>query len=691
MNQKQLEKFFSPQSIAVIGASNHVGKVGNDVMVNLKNNFNGKLYPVNPHDSKVLGFKAFASIADLPETPELAVIIIKAELVIDAVEQLVDKGCKNFVIISAGFKEIGGKGIELENKLQELKNKFKLKILGPNCLGYISTKNNVNASFARSFPLIGNIGFFSQSGALGTAVLDLAQAQQVGFSYFISLGNKLDINESDLLDYFLVDKQTSVILAYLESITDGQNFIQQAKKVTTKKPVIVLKAGKTKEGSQAVSSHTGSMAGVAEVYSSAFKQSGIIEAFDLEDFFALAKGFSCSKLPRGKRVAIITNAGGPGILITDLLMGNGLELAKLSNKTKNILKEKLPEAAATHNPIDILGDAKSDRYQLALEIVATDSQVDSIIVVLTPQKMSEIQQTIQVVGKLNKQIKQTLICCFLGEAEINKYYPDFSHYGLAQFNYPAQAVKVLKEITKYATTKPINYSIKDYHLPVIKSVNQKINLIELNENDSRQILSKYQFPLHRAQMAVNHKEALMIAKKIGYPVAVKVVSSEIIHKSDVGGVKIGINNNQQLIQAISEIESNIKKKQSQAKIDGYLIGEMVDGLQIILGMKRDPQFGPLIMVGLGGIYTEIFKDIAFRIAPFNRQEAQKILEELKIYPLLKGVRGKQPFDKESLVNLIVKLAKFSLIYPQITEIDFNPVMVLEQGRGVKIVDVRMLK
>lgn len=690
---EQLGDFFSPKSIAVIGASNHAGKVGNDVMVNLKNNFSGTLYPVNPKESEVLGIKAYASIKDLPKAPSMAVMIIPASAVIVSLEELAIRGCKNFVIISAGFKEVGGAGVDLENKLGELKNKYKLRILGPNCLGYIATNQNVNASFSRNFPAVGNIGFFSQSGALGTAVLDMSDAQKLGLSYFVSLGNKLDISELDLLDYLVEDKKTAVILAYLESIVDGQAFIDKAKAVTAKKPVIVLKAGKTEKGSKAVSSHTGSMAGAAVAYSSAFKQSGVIEAEDLEDFFALAKGFSYSHPPKGNRVAIITNAGGPGILVTDLLPANGLELAELSEKTKSALKKSLPEAASSHNPVDVLGDAKSDRYRAALESVVGDEAVDSIIVVLTPQKMSDIKETVEVVGQIKQKTKKTIICCFLGEAEITKCYQSFADYQLPQFNYPSQAVNVLGQMAKYSAltiNKKVSAS-KSSGLKVSKKVAEIVSKGNLTEQDCREALSAYDFPLHKAEVVANADEGIKLAKKIGYPLAIKVVSEQVVHKSDVGGVKIGVSNDEELVKAISEIENNIKSKVPGAKMEGYLIGEMVSGLQVIIGMKRDPQFGPLIMVGLGGIYTEIFKDIAFRIAPFDLKEANKMIEELKIYPMIKGARGQKPLDQKALADLLVKFADFSLSYPEIKEIDFNPVMVLESGKGVKIVDVRMMK
>ena len=598
---KTLESFFTPKIIAVIGASNHPGKVGHDVMQNLLKNYSGEIYPINPKDNKVVGKPAYASILKTPKIPDLAIIVIPAEFVTGVIKECGQKGCKNIVIISSGFKEVGPVGAALEKQLVELKKKYKLRILGPNCLGYIATKPAANASFAATFPKIGNVAFLSQSGALGTAILDMAQAQKLGLSFFVSLGNKCDINELDLLDYFAADKNTKVILAYLESIDDGQKFIEVARRVSKIKQIIILKSGKTVAGGQAISSHTGSLAGAAEIYSAAFRQSGVIEAEDVMDFFDLAEGFSYQDFPQGNRVAILTNAGGPGILLTDWLPAFGLQLAELSSTTQARLKKILPLAANTHNPVDVLGDALADRYASALEILIQDKNIDSIIVALTPQRMTQIKDTAEMIGKLKAKCHKTVVLCFMGEEEIVKNYQTFAANHEPQFFYPLEAVKVLSRMYQYGLWQKEKLSL------VAKAKTAKIKLSRISgfitEDVSQQILHQAKFPLYRAKFAKNIKEAVVATKSIGYPVAVKVVSPQVVHKSDVGGVKIGIKNEAELEKAISEMNAQVKKKVSGVRIHGYLVGEMVKGQEVIIGLKRDPQFGAVVMLGLGGIYT----------------------------------------------------------------------------------------
>ncbi len=616
----QLKTFFKPKSIAVIGASNHQGKVGNDIMLNLEN-YPGKVLPINPKDEEVAGKKSYPSILKVPEVPELAIIVIPAEAVLEIVQQCAKKGTKNIVIVSSGFKEIGGDGVAREKKLIDLKNKYSLEILGPNCLGYIATGQKVNASFAETFPKLGNVAFFSQSGALGTAVLDTAEAQKLGLSYFISLGNKSDIDELDLLKYLGHDRQTKVILAYLESITDGGQFIKQAREVSLKKPVIVLKSGKTVAGSQAVSSHTGSLAGSAVVYSAAFKQAGVIEAEDALDFFDLAEGLAYQNYPAGNRVAILTNAGGPGILLTDWLPTFGLELAKLSESTKEKLKAVLPPAANTHNPVDVLGDALADRYRAAFEILIKDKNIDSIIVALTPQRMTQIKETTDVIGKLKDKTDKTVVLCFMGELETIKNYQAFADNHLPQFNYPLEAIKVLSKMYWYGKWRQEQPEVAPAVKPASASKipNWPAGFVE--PDLARKFLAKEKFPLHRALFAKDAASAVKAAKAIGYPVAAQVVSKQVIHKSDVGGVKINIGSDADLTSAINEMNTKIVQKISDVIIDGFMIAEMVKGQEMIIGLKRDPQFGAVVMLGLGGIYTEIFKDVVFQIAPFTLRRA----------------------------------------------------------------------
>lgn len=688
---KNLDVLFNPKSVAVIGASNEKNKVGNDILVNLIKSFSGKIFPVNPNDTEIEGLKAFKSIIEIEEIVDLAIIVIPAKFVLEVLKQCGQKGCKNVVIISAGFKEVGEAGKVMEDQLVAVANEYNINLLGPNCLGYISTLLPINASFSEPFDLKGNIAFISQSGALGTAILDKAFAQKLGIGFFVSVGNKAGIDEIDLMKYFAADDRIKVIIMYLEEIKDGKLFMAEASKISTKKPIIVLKAGKTEAGQKAVSSHTGSLAGSAQAYDTAFAQCGIIEAKGPYDFFNLAKGFSLQPLPQGNRIGIITNAGGPGILLTDLLPENNLKVAKLSDLTKKELKEKLPAAASNHNPVDILGDAKADRYGLAARSVLNDSNVDAVIVLLTPQKMTEVGETAKVIGEIAKVYSKPVFLSFLGENKIVPAYSIFNQYSLPYFDSLSGTTETLSHMLNYKNNQ--NKSKGLAKPEIIKDQNnkfkEKISKKVLTEQDCRDLLLPLKFPLHKAIFAQTEKEILAGAKKVGYPVALKVVSPDIIHKSDVGGVKIGMKNPKELKQGFLEMKKNLNKNIKGAKIDGYLVGEMVSGLEIIVGCKNDSQFGPLVMVGAGGIYTEIFKDVAFRIAPFSLADAKKMISELKIYQLFTGARGKAPLDVNAVAELLVKLGNFCTQFPEIKEVDFNPVMV--KTKGCTVVDLRFLK
>lgn len=684
-NISRLDAFFNPKSVAIIGASAKPGKVGNDIVVNLKNSFADKIYPINLDEKEIEGLAAYPSILKLPGVVDLAIIVIPSRLVAKTVAECGRKKCRNIVIISAGFRELGPVGMKLERQIEKIAQKYDIRILGPNCLGYISNRPPINASFAKAAPPVGNIAFFSQSGALGTAVLDLAQAQKLGLAYFISLGNKLDIDESDLLEYLHSDDKTKVALAYLEDVRNGARFMEAASALSRKKPLVVLKAGKSEEGQQAVSSHTGSLAGSARAYSAAFSQSGAIEASDLEDFVNLAKGFSLQPLPGGNRIAIITNAGGPGVLLTDLLPANGLQLASLSQGSQKKLAAQLPEAASVKNPIDVLGDATPDRYRLALEQAIKDNNIDAIIVALTPQKMTDVAAIAKVVGQACRQSKKTVLACFMGEASITPHYDIFSRYSLPVYAFPNQAVDVLGRMWRYSRWKNNNRKSQLTIKPLSGNRAPKIlNKKALTEIEARKILMPWGFNFHRAGFAGNLAEAEKVAEGIGWPVAVKVVSLKALHKSDVGGVELNIKNNTELERAVSRMKKKIPA------VSGFLVGEMVKGLEIIIGMKRDEQFGPLVVVGAGGIYAEVFNDVSFRIAPFGRETAKEMIDELKIAKILAGVRGQKPLDIDALADILVKLGKAACQLPQIKEVDFNPVMVGAKGQGAKIVDARII-
>lgn len=690
-----LKNFFNPSSVALIGASTTVGKIGYDVLKNLHDSgFSGKIYPVNPKHQEILGYTTYSHVTNIPEPVDLAIIVIPASSVVEVLEECGKKGVKNIIIISAGFKEIGAVGEARERDIKTVGKKYNLRILGPNCLGYINTLLPINASFAQAAPRHGNIAFFSQSGALGTAVIDMARARRLGFAYFVSIGNKVDISEMDLLRYWATDPAIKVILAYIENIEQGQEFIKVARTVTKEKPVIVLKAGKTEKGQRAVSSHTGALAGSTQAYSAAFTQSGVIEVDGVQDLFDFAEAFSYQPLPAHNRVAVITNAGGPGILITDLLPDNQLILADFSEQTKEALQSYLPPAASCINPVDILGDARADRYAYALAQVLNDPNVDAVIVVLTPQKMTEIEATTEQIGVLSKKTAKPIILCFLGEQEIEKHFLLYQKYALPLYEFPDQAVRVLSKMLLYQIWQSAPCVSEQ------KSVNQKslhhqeigkiLHKSQLTEVDCRHVLDLYGCTTNDMFFVLDKSHASKTAENLQYPLALKVVSPQVVHKSEVGGVKVNIPNHQVLLHSIDLIQSTIASRLPEATIDGYLIGQMTTGIQVIMGMKRDPQFGAVLMFGLGGIYAEVFHDVVFRIAPIDYEEALNMIQETKVFTLLKGVRGEEPTDIEAVVNMLVQLSRFSLEFPQIQEIDFNPVMVHRSGEGCEIVDVRML-
>ena len=689
-----LSGFFQPKTIALIGASATKGKLGNDILLNLIATFKGTIYPVHPKNKTVEGIPVFPSILNTPTTPDLAIIAIPAQFVLATLDDIGKCGCKSVIIITAGFKEVGAEGAALEKKMRAIAEQYDIRILGPNCLGLISTRVPLNASFAATMPKPGNIAFFSQSGAMGTAVLDIAKAQRLGIAHFVSMGNKSDIDEIDLLHEFSTDDTVSVIIGYIEDIVDGPIFVEQATKTTAKKPIILLKAGKSQEGQKAVASHTGALAGKAEIYSAAFAQAGVIEVEGTQDLFDFAEGFSYQPLPKGKRIAIVTNAGGPGIIATDFLKQYGLELAELSPKTKKKLRQKLPAHIGIHNPIDIVGDAKADRYEAAVKAVAEDEGIDGVIVLLTPQKMTEIEKTTRIIGAVAKHSDKPFLLGFMGEAEITPFYELFHELQLPQFPFPEQTVKVMASMYSYAKWREEQNNSNKIKLKEI----QKKEVVEyihrkkiLTEADCREILQICNFPVNTTAFITSETDIPSCTESLCHPYALKVVSPDILHKSDVGGVVLNLNSKDEVKTALMTMKQSIEQHLPKAKIDGFLLSEMADGITVIVGVKNDAQFGPVVMFGMGGIYAEVFKDVAFRVAPFTKQEALAMIEETKVAKLLHGVRGDKPADVDVLADLLVKTGEFAVNYPDIKELDFNPVIVQEKGKGVSIVDVRMIK
>ena len=696
-----LEEFFDPKSVAVVGASTSPEKLGYAVLENLVNGGYakvGKIFPINPKADEILGQKAYPSVLDVPENIDLAVIVIPYPYVPAVLEECGKKKIPGVVVISAGFREAGMEGLERELELLEIAKKYQLRLIGPNCLGIIDTFTPINASFSAGTPPQGPMAFMSQSGALGTAILDWAQAGRLGLAKFVSLGNKADVSEIDLLKAWADDKDTNVIMMYSEGLPNGQEFIRVAREVTKKKPVVAIKSGVTKSGSRAVSSHTGSLAGSEQAYQAAFQQAGVLRANDMASMFDMALALGYQPLLKGDRIAIVTNAGGPGILATDALERSGMSLARLEVETIKSLEKQLPDAASAANPVDVLGDARGDRYRFALEIVSTDPNVDGIMVVLTPQAMTEIEDTARAVGSLSHEIDKPVLACFMGEAKVKKGIKVLREFDVPNFSFPERASLAFRAMSQYR-------EIKERKDPVYESFkvdNEAVRqVLERAKQDGRyaigdaeawDILKAYGLSIPRSVLAKTSQEAVEIAGEIGYPVVLKIASPDILHKTDVGGVKVGLETPDQVQDAFELMIYRTERYLPDALIWGCQVQEMAPpgGLEVLIGMNRDPQFGPLVTFGLGGIYVEALKDVTFRIAPFTRLEAQAMLEEIRAKALLEGIRGKPPVDKEAIIDTLLRMGQLVQEFPEIAEFDINPLIVYPKDQGAIAIDMRLV-
>lgn len=699
-----LKSLFEPKHIALIGASRRTESVGYAILSNLiSNGFKGDIYPVNPKADELSGLHCYHTVTEIPYPVDLAIVVVPSVNVPDTLRRCGEKGIRAAIIISAGFKEIGPDGLKLEQELSEVAKRYGIAVLGPNCLGLSNTDSNVclNASFSRTMPRAGNIAFVSQSGALCAAILDYAKGENIGFSKFVSLGNKANINELQVLEYLKDDPKTDVILMYLEDLVDGKSFIQLAREITGDqkhlKPILAIKAGRTPQGAKAASSHTGSLMGSDEVYDAIFAQAGVLRVDSVEEIFHLAAAFSSQPIPQGKRVAIVTNAGGPGIMATDACVRYGLEMAELSSETRKALKLALPPTANLSNPIDVIGDAQHDRYDIALRHALSDPNVDSVIVILTPQAMTDIDEIARVVVRWAKESPKVLLSCFMGFVDVSSGIKILEDNHVPHYKFPEAAARTLAGTVRYKQwiDRP-RTKIKSYpaDLPAVKKIianarAQKRRVLDIYEG--MQILQAYGFPLLPFAVAKNAEEAMMRAKKIGFPLALKVVSSDIIHKFDVGGVKINLTTAKELKLAINEMTSVLAKHQPNAKVDGFLIQQMgKKGREVILGMNRDPHFGPILMFGLGGIYVEVLKDVTFRLAPVRELGAKRMIESIRSYRLLKGVRGEAPADMTAISECLSRLSQLSCDQHEISEIDINPLVVYDDKLGAHVIDARII-
>ncbi len=693
-----LESFFQPRSVAVIGASREAGKLGHDVLKNLVDyNYSGVLYPVNPKGEPILGLTCYKSVRDIPGEVDLAVIVIPAKFTLDAVKECAAKKVRALIIITAGFKEMGREGAELEKKVTDVARAGGMRIVGPNCLGLINTQFNLNASFAAGMPEKGDVAFMSQSGAFGTAVLDWAIGERLGLSKFVSVGNKADVDETSLLEAIGADPDTGVILGYVESVQDGPGFMRVARRVTRQKPVIIFKSGHSAAGAKAASSHTGALAGSDNAYNSAFKQCGILRAREVVDMFDWGLAFSCQKGIKGPNIALVTNAGGPGIIATDAVERSRLKMAQISKETVDALRGVLPPAANFYNPIDVLGDAKADRYDFAIRAALKDPNVDGVVVVLTPQTSTEPVPTAEAIVKAAREFGKPIVAAFMGGPRTQEGFRYLMDHRIPAYHFPERAVSAMDALYR----QRMWVESPQGEVPVFnvdrKAVAARFKEarasghLQLGEQEAREVIAAYGFRLPSSVLCPTADEAVAAAVKIGFPIVMKISSPDILHKSDVGGVKVGLQNEKEVREAFAAMMENVRRKMPKADIRGVLIQQMVKGgRETILGMTKDPQFGPMIMFGLGGIYVEVLKDVSFRIAPLTRADAETMVSEIRSIALLKGVRGQAPADLDAVVDGLLRLSQLASDFPEIVEIDLNPFLAFARGEGAMAVDARIV-
>ena len=700
---KDLEHVFYPKSVAVLGTNRVVGTVPHDIFANiLKDNFQGIVYPVSPKERSVASVRAYKYVIDSPDPVDLAILVFPSSVCNLALEQCGQKGVKSAIIISAGFREVGAAGKQREEEIKAIAQKYNISFIGPNCLGVINTDplSHLNASFARKMPQEGNIAFLSQSGALCTAVLDYAQAKHIGFSKFVSFGNKANINEIDLMRYLKNDPKTKVILIYLEEITDGVALMKAAQEVISEsgKPVLILKSGRTSEGAAAAASHTGSLAGSDEVCDAAFKQAGIIRCTTIEEMFNNAIALAYQPLPLGKRVAIITNAGGPGVLATDAAIKQHLDLAKFSDATLEIYRKSLPATANIKNPVDVIGDARADRYKVALGGALQDPGVDGVLVILTPQSMTDIENIAEEVCNTVGKFDKPAYASFMGEKDVAAGIDILQQRSIPHYILPESMCRAFASalfFKHHRDTKPeepqtfSGIAKEKARLVIQQAISDGRNY--LPEEESVTILEAYGLPTLPSGLAYSRQEAISIAERIGFPVVMKVDSDDIVHKFDVKGVLLDIRTAGAAGEGYDSILTNIEKAKPGARIKGIYIQKMVTkGEEVILGVKRDPSFGAVIMFGLGGLFVEVFRDVSFRVAPVGPRSASEMIREIRAYSMLAGARGKKPRDIRSVEEAIQRLAALALDNPEIKELDINPLIVNDEGGGCFVADARIM-
>jgi len=693
-----IRAFFEPASVAVVGASRQKGKVGNEIVAALvAGGFGGPIYPVNPKAEEVEGLRCYSDLDAIGSVPDLVIIVVPAKVVPGVMRQAGRIGVKQAIIITAGFKEVGEEGRALEKEVVQIARSSGMRFIGPNCLGIMVPGSRLNASFGGELPEVGRIGYISQSGALLAAILDLARANHTGFSVLASIGNKADVDELDMIRALGDHDQTTVIAGYLENITDGDAFVREAERISRAKPILLMKSGGTGAGAKAASSHTGSLAGSETAYEVVFDRAGIVRCDSIKTQFDYAQAFGDQPLPAGPNVAVITNAGGPGIMAADAVERSGLTFAALTEDTMAALSANLPPAANVTNPVDVLGDALADRYEMACAAVLADPNVHAAIVLLTPQAMTECTATAQTVVRVCRDHPgKPVLACFLGAEKIAEAADVLRRGRIPQYDSPEAAVDTLRAMQDYVRWRARPKRVVTLFAVNRRKVEQIIDrhlrrdLREIGEVESKEIIEAYGFVTPSGSIATTADQAAEIADQLGYPVVLKIWSPDIVHKSDVGGVKLNLASAQQVRDAFDLMMVRVPRKAPDANILGVLVQEMCGtGKEVILGMHRDPHFGAMLMFGMGGTTVEVLKDVSFHLAPITADEAKEMLVRTKTYQILKGVRGEEGVDIDAVAEGLQRLSQLVTEFPQIQEMDINPFVVGPAGSTPIAVDARI--
>jgi acetyltransferase len=700
---KKLDSIFKPKRIALIGVSNNPNSVGGITLRNLVGGgYNGVVYPVNPKREAVFGIPCYPDVKSLPKVPDLAVIMTAAQFVPQIVRECGEVGIHGIIIMSAGFKEAGEEGKNLEDEVKAEKSKFPdMRVIGPNCLGILVPGLSMNVSFANGMPEKGHVAFISQSGALCTSVLDWAYESHIGFSYFVSIGNSMDVNFGDLIDYFGQDPSTKSIVLYVESLSNARTFMSAARAFSREKPIIVYKSGRYPESAAAAASHTGALASEDSIYDAVFRRAGLARVYDFGNIFDFTDLIGRKRIPKGNRLAIVTNAGGPGVMATDSLISWGGKLVNLSDVTMKKLNDYLPPFWSHGNPVDVLGDATPERFAQATEIVLEDEGVDAVLVILTPQAMTAPTETAEAIVQMASKTSKTIMAAWLGGASMRDGIQVFNKAGISNYSTPEQAIRAFMTLSHYSknlkmlfeTPKEVpvsfQYDRNELRKKYLEQVFPKAKI--LNEDDSKMLVNDYGIDTTHPFPAYNEDEAVEIARKKGYPVVLKIYSPDITHKSDVGGVALNIKDDEMVRATFRNMVKTAAEKRPDAKIEGCTVQRMVDtkdAVELILGTKKDPTFGTVMLVGMGGTSAELFKDKRLEFPPLNESLAQQMLESLQIYPLLEGYRGATRKNIEKLVEVLIRMSYLAADYPEIKELDINPLIVTP--RDVIALDARIV-